>query len=300
MIARLFPGQGSQYVGMSRGLAEPGSVGAMMFAKAGEILGYDLYDLCSSGPAESLSATLYSQPAIYVISCVINAGLPVSDDLVIAGHSLGEYAALHAAGAFEFEIGLEIVRKRAELMSEAATRNPGAMFAILGIASHETEKAVFELSARGDTFIANENTPEQTVISTVITDESTVEQVFKDYGAKKIVKLPVSGAFHSPLMSEAAAILRDFLDKQMIKVPAVEVLSNYDARPMASSADIKDKLAKQLTSRVRWTAIMKEMSAMGVEEFIEVGPGKVLQGLVKKNLPDAVILGSDMAMGATC
>lgn len=294
MKAYIFPGQGSQYVGMARDFYVPGSPGADIIAEASEILGYDLLKLCMDGPQEKLAETRYNQPAVYSVSCAMFADAGGHDADVMAGHSLGEYAALFAAGAYDFTGGLEIVAKRGDLMQSASRQHQGAMYAVLGLQVLEVEDAVTELSSVGKTYIANENSPEQIVITTTIADEEIIQKVFTERKAKKIIKIAVSGAFHSPLMAEAAAEFRIFLADKEFKATKVPVLANCDAKPMLGGDDTRDKLAMQLTGRVRWAQILSIMAEMGVDEFIEAGPGKVLQGLVRRNLPDAKTSGLDI------
>lgn len=289
--AFVFPGQGSQYVGMGQDLYEAHASVRTLYEKANGILGFDLAGISFSGPEETLKQTQYTQPALYVHS------LAVSDLLLengieaeaAAGHSLGEFSALACAGVFSFENGLRIVRKRAELMQEAADRNPGAMAAIIGLEADEVTALCEEAAPAGVVQPANFNSPGQIVISGSRTGVDEAVRLAKGRGAKRALLLPVSGGFHSPLMEPAAEAIRNVLENIPFAAPRVPVWTNVSARAVRDPEVIRESLIQQLTHSVRWIETVEDMIASGVSRFIETGPNKVLSGLIKRIRRDADI-----------
>lgn len=281
MKAYVFPGQGAQFEGMGADLFEQSSEARDLFEQANEILGYRITDVMFEGSAEDLKATKITQPAIFLHS-IITAKLGADNfqpDMV-AGHSLGEFSALVAAGALNFEDGLRLVQQRAQAMQQACDLEPGTMAAILG-QSDETVEAVCA-GIEEIVIPANYNCPGQLVVSGTVAGVQAVVDHFKAAGGKAIL-LPVGGAFHSPLMQPAQDQLESAIEKTNFSRPSCPVYQNISAQPETDPEQIQLNLIKQLTGPVRWTQTMQRMLADGVAEFIEVGgTGKVLQGLVKK------------------
>ena len=283
-LALLFPGQGSQVVGMGRALAETYSAAAAVLAEADEVLGLPLFRLMAQGPEEELTATKNAQPAILAHSVAVLRVLqdrlgPVA---MAAGHSLGEFSALVAAGALSFRDALEVVRLRGEMMYAAGQLRPGTMAAVLGLEDEALEDACARVDA-GICVPANFNSSGQIVVSG---DLAGVEQggaLFIAAGAKRVVPLPVSGAFHSPLMEPAVRGLREKLELVSFRDPAFPVFSNVTAGPVTSGARARELLVAQLTSPVRWATSVAAMVAAGADRFLELGPGSVLCGLNKRN-----------------
>jgi len=281
MKAFVFPGQGAQFPGMGKDLYEQHDVAREMFEKANQILGFRITDIMFAGTEEELKQTKVTQPAIFLHS-VITAklmGENFKPDMV-AGHSLGEFSALVAAGAMSFEAGLQLVSRRALAMQKACEITPSTMAAILSLDDEVVEKLCAEIE---QTVVpANYNCPGQLVISGTREGIELAVEKMKAAGAAKAVILPVGGAFHSPLMQPAAAELQQAIEATEFHVPVCHVYQNVDAKPVNDPLIIKQNLILQLTSPVRWTQIMRNMIADGALSFVEVGPGKVLQGLVKK------------------
>jgi len=283
-IAVIFPGQGSQSVGMGLDLANTHSIAAEMFAKANDILGFSLSGLCFEGPEDELTRTVNTQPALFVSSAIAYEvarakGLEASFS---AGHSVGEYAALYAAGAFSFEDGLRLVRKRAELMDKAARENGGAMAAILGLSPDQVKEATINASDAGVVVAANFNSPIQTVISGQLEAVEKACVIAKEMGAKRIVPLKVSGAFHSPLMQSAADEMRSVLAGTTMTDCRIPVVANITGDFEQSADEIKANLARQVVGTVRWIDSIEKLILSGVDTFVELGPGNVLAGLVKR------------------
>ncbi|MCY4571213.1 MAG: ACP S-malonyltransferase [Gemmatimonadetes bacterium] len=282
----LFPGQGSQHVGMGRGLAERFPVARETFEEADDTLGLSLSGIAWEGPAEALTATENAQPALYVHSLatyrVVRERLgPVA---AAAGHSLGELSAHGAAGTWSFADGLRAVRLRGELMAQAGDSAPGTMAAVLGLA----ESAIAELcegaAAAGMTVVpANLNAPGQVVVSGELRAIEWISSEAKKMGAKRVVPLVVSAAFHSPLMGPAAEVFREALECTTFHRPAFPVVSNVTAEPAEEPGRIRELLVRQLTAPVRWIECVGRMRALGVERFAELGPGRVLAGLNRRN-----------------
>ena len=283
-LALIFPGQGSQYVGMGRALAERFPVAAETLAEADEILGFALSRLMAEGPEDELTETKNAQPAILVhsIAALRAAGERLGTPSFAAGHSLGEFSAHVAAGTLSFADAVRTVRLRGELMFDAGVERPGTMAAVLGLGDAEVE-AVCASADAGTCQPANFNSEGQVVISG---DVAGVEQgmaLAKDAGAKRVVPLKVSGAFHSELMEPAAERLREHLEGVDFRDPRYPVVSNVTAEAVANGRDARALLVEQVTSPVRWSASIAWMVAAGVDRFVEVGPGKVLSTLNRRN-----------------
>ncbi len=278
----LFPGQGSQYVGMGKKLAGHAAAKAVL-DRARAALDFDLAGCMFEGPEADLMRTEITQPAIFTVSMmalevVKEAGLSCD---YAAGHSLGEYSALCAAGTFSFEDGLALVRLRGQLMSQAGEKMPGAMSAILGLEADKLDAVLRDASASGLVVAANYNSLSQIVISGSMAGVSEAGKLAAAAGAKKVVPLPVSGAFHSPLMEFAVQGLREALSKTTFSDPRVPLISNVEAQPVSNGEAAKDLLLRQLTSPVRWVESMQCALTLGCTEALEIGPGKVLMGLAR-------------------
>ncbi|MCB2205201.1 ACP S-malonyltransferase [bacterium] len=284
--ALLFPGQASQYVGMGKDLYESVARAKELFDSANEIMGTDLKTICFDGPAEELKQTKFTQPAIFVHSVIVAELLGI-EAAAAAGHSLGEYSALVAAGALTFEDGLRLVKKRGELMQEAGTRSPGTMAAVIGAEADVVEAACAEAADAGIAQPANFNSPGQIVISGSVEGIDRAMVILKEKGVRIVKKLPVSGAFHSPLMQYAQDELGAVLEATPIADARFPVYSNVTALPVTAAAEIRENLLRQVTSPVLWEKSMRNMRADGIEAFIESGPGNVLQGLLKRIDGDA-------------
>jgi [acyl-carrier-protein] S-malonyltransferase len=271
--AWVFPGQGSQEVGMGLDLLNlPGA--QKKFELAEKILGWSVTEVCQSNK-ETLSRTLYTQPCLFVVESILATETlhHFYQPQVVAGHSLGEYVALHIAGVFDFKTGLKLVKLRSELMDKAAG---GEMAALIGFKREQLEA---ELAQTPDVVLANDNSPHQVVISGT---PEAVETILSKIKVKKAVKLNVSGAFHSPLMSEAAEEFKQVLESVDFANAKVPVLSNFEPTPTTDAATLKQRLAKQMTADVRWREISLQLPELGIEKVVEIGPGKVLTGLIKR------------------
>lgn len=290
-IAFVFPGQGSQYVGMGASLCQQYPEANEIFKQANSLLGKDIKSLCLNGPAEKLNWTINTQPAIFVLSCICfrlleRKGIQVT---VTAGHSLGEYTALACARAFDITNGLKLVAERARLMEEASQENSGKMVAVLGLDSKSVESIIKSLQDRGVIGIANYNCPGQVVVSgeNALVDET--KALFEQAGAKRVIELGVSGAFHSSLMEKAATKFRICLEKTHFSEPRIPLVSNYTGESSTKAEELKAALKKQITGAVRWQKSVETMACEGVDYFIELGPGKVIKGLIKRTLPEAKV-----------
>ena len=281
MEAYIFPGQGSQFPGMGKDLFDQYEIAKKLFNQANEILGFDLSKIIFEGTKEDLQQTSVTQPAIYVHSVILSKvmGDNFNPDAV-AGHSLGEFSALTAAGAIDFESGLKLVSKRAEAMQKACDHEPGTMAAVLGMEDSLVEKICAE--TEGIVVAANYNCPGQLVISGAVPAIEMACESLKNAGARRALILPVGGAFHSPLMEPARIELANAIDTTSFKAPRCPVYQNVVAKAVNDPLEIQKNLIDQLTAPVKWTQSVNEMLKSGTTSFIEVGPGKVLQGLVKK------------------
>ena len=282
MKAFVFPGQGAQFVGMGKDLYEHNALAKELFDKANEVLGFKITDIMFNGTDEELKQTKVTQPAVFLHS-VISAlcmGDAFQPDMV-AGHSLGEFSALTAAGALSFEDGLKLVHARALAMQKACEIAPGTMAAVIGLPDETIEQVCAEVSTEGNVVIpANYNCPGQLVISGNEDAINTACEKLTEAGARRALPLPVSGAFHSPLMQPAKDELQAAIEKTEIHAPKCPVYQNVDAKPHTDPAEIKANLIAQLTSSVRWTASVQNMIADGADDFTECGPGKALQGMI--------------------
>ncbi len=281
--AYVFPGQGSQFSGMGRPLYEGNTVARAMFERANEVLGFRITEIMFEGSDEALRATDVTQPSIFLHSVILAATLPDFRPDMVAGHSLGEFSALAAAGAMTFEDALRLVAARARAMQRCCEAVPGAMAAVIGLPNETVE----EVCARVDGLVipANYNSPGQVVISGTQEAVAAACAALKEAGAKRALPLPVSGAFHSPLMEPARVELAAAIEATPFQAPRCPVYQNVSAQAETEPEAIKANLLRQLTSPVRWTQSVGAMLADGATEFIETGPGSVLQGLVKRIAP---------------
>jgi [acyl-carrier-protein] S-malonyltransferase len=282
--ALLFPGQGSQYVGMGKDLFDADRQSRELMELAESVLGVPIMRISFEGPDEELRQTKNTQPAIFIHSIAAFRAAALVP-LCVAGHSLGEYSALVAAGALDFEDGLRLVRLRGELMQRAGDEQRGTMAAIVGMDAAKIEKVCNEASTAGVVQPANFNSPGQIVISGSVEGVRRAMELARAGGAKLVKELTVSGAFHSPLMESAREGLRTALDSTTIRDANVPVYANVTGEPVTESNKIRHLLYRQLTSPVRWEETIRNMIRDGAKEFTEVGPGKVLQGLVKRTEP---------------
>ena len=281
MKAYIFPGQGAQFPGMGKDLFENSKTAYDLFNIANEILGFRISDIMFDGSAEDLKQTSVTQPAIFLHSVIL--ALSKEDGIfpeMVAGHSLGEFSALVVNKSISFEDGLKLVSIRANAMQKACENNPGTMAAVLGLEDNIVEKICGEIN--GTVVAANYNCPGQLVISGELNSIEIACEKLKEIGARRALVLPVGGAFHSPLMEEAKKELEDAINKTLFSNPICPIYQNVSGLAFSTENEIKENLISQLTSPVRWTQSINNMINDGASEFIEVGPGKVLQGLVRK------------------
>ena len=289
----LFPGQGAQFAGMGRDLAQEFPRALALFQQADDILGYEISRLCWDGPSETLTRTEHCQPALYLTSLAVIAALETELEarrvrpfpLAAAGLSLGEYTALAAAGALSFPNGLQLVRLRGQAMEEASRARPGTMASVLGLELDQVEAVCVEAGAQ----VANLNSPGQIVISGTPESITAASAKAKEKGAKRVIPLEVSGAFHSRLMEPAGAQLRAALRNLNISAPKFTVFSNVTGSPYTDAGQISTLLVDQLTRPVQWVACVQAMLQSGIRTFLEVGPGTVLKGLVRKIDPEVTV-----------
>lgn len=278
--AWVFPGQGSQAIGMGADLVDVPSAKAK-FEQAKEILGWDVLEICQS-QEDKLSRTLYTQPCLYVVESILVDIISDRNNTpnLVAGHSLGEYVALYAARVFDFESGLRLVKRRAELMDSASD---GMMAALIGFDREQLDQ---QIQQTPNVVLANDNSPAQVVISGT---PEAVKEVLDKIKVKRAVPLNVSGAFHSPLMAEAAGEFQDVLESIQFADAQVPVLSNVEPVPTVEAATLKGRLQQQMTGSVRWREISMQLPEEGIERVVEIGPGKVLTGLIKRMCPNLVL-----------
>ena len=289
MKAYVFPGQGAQFVGMGKDLYNQYPLAKEYFEKANDILGFRITDLMFEGTPEDLKQTKVTQPAVFLHSVI--SAFVLGDDFkpeMVAGHSLGEFSALVVAKALSFEDGLKLVYARAIAMQKACEIEPSTMAAVLGL-SDEIVEEVCESITKTVVVPANYNCPGQLVISGSIEGIDIACELLKEKGAKRALKLPVGGAFHSPLMQPASEELQAAINATKFSIPVCPVYQNVNAYPQTESEAIKQNLIAQLTAPVRWTQTVKNMITDGATEFCELGPGDVLKGLIKKISPEAIV-----------
>ena len=283
MKAYVFPGQGAQFVGMGKDLYESNQRAKLFFDKANEVLGYQITDIMFNGTDDDLRQTKVTQPAVFLHSVITAFCLDDFNPDMVAGHSLGEFSALVAAGALTFEDGLKLVYARAMAMQKACEAAPSTMAAIIALPDEVIEKTCAEISTEGNVVVpANYNSPGQVVISGNVEAIQEACRRLKEAGAKRALPLSVGGAFHSPLMESARVELAKAIEAAPVNTPSCPVYQNVDAFPHTDPAEIKENLLKQLTAPVRWTQSVKNMVADGMTDFVECGPGQVLTGLIDR------------------
>ncbi|MBQ3730966.1 MAG: ACP S-malonyltransferase [Muribaculaceae bacterium] len=290
MKAFVFPGQGAQFVGMGKDLYDNNAQAKELFEKANEVLGFRITDLMFEGTEDDLKQTKVTQPAVFLHSVIL--ALTMGDEFkpdMVAGHSLGEFSALVAAGALPFEQGLKLVEARALAMQKACEAAPSTMAAIIGLPDEKVEEICATID--GICVPANYNCPGQVVISGEIAAIEAACEKFKEAGARRALPLKVGGAFHSPLMEPARAELAEAIEAADFSAPVCPIYQDVDAKPHTDPAEIKANLLQQLTAPVRWSHIVANMVADGMTEAEELGPGKVLQGLIGKTSRDVVLTG---------
>jgi [acyl-carrier-protein] S-malonyltransferase len=294
--ALLFPGQGSQYVGMGKDYFINNEFAKQKYELADNILGFSISDICFNGPIEKLTETRYTQPALFLHSAIIYDLIKNKLEIsATAGHSVGEYAALYASDVFSFEDGLKLVAKRGELMFHSGEIEPGTMFAVIGLSEDKVQQICDQINSenKGVVVPANYNSPGQIVVSGSRDLLRASVNKFKEAGAKIVKELVVSGAFHSPLMQTSANELGSFIENTHFNDAKYPVYVNISAKPIKSGKELKNCLIKQLTSPVLWMQTLQNMQNDGIDNYIEVGPSNVLQGLVKRTLNNINTAGID-------
>jgi [acyl-carrier-protein] S-malonyltransferase len=298
-VALVFPGQGSQFVGMGRALYESSAAARRVFDHADEVLGFQLSRLCFDGPADVLEDTINAQPAILTATVAAPealrerahaAGAKIQP-MIVAGHSLGEFTALVAAGVIDFPSALQIVRERGRLMKEAGEERPGGMAAVIGLDRDTLAGLVAEAEAAGVVALANDNCPGQSVISGELGALHRAMDLAKQAGAKRVARLGISIASHSPLMSRASLQRGEMLHRLPLQAPRVPVVANATGAAMHTVEEIRHELAHHVERPVNWTRSVREMLDAGVATFVEVGPGQVLSGLIRRIEREATVLG---------
>lgn len=307
-IAFVFPGQGSQYVGMGKALYDASDTARRVFRRADEVLGFALSKVCFEGPEHELNDTINAQPAILTVSVAClnvmrerwQAMGQVMAPRYVAGHSLGEFTALVAAEVIDFDTALVLVRERGRLMKENGLERPGGMLAVLGLDRPILEEVVAAASAYGVISLANANSPGQLVLSGEINALDRAAELAKARGAARVVRLPITIASHSPLMARAAAQFGEIVARLPLRQPRIPVVANITGGILTSAEDVRKELADHILKPVQWTASVVEMVARGSAEFLEIGPGQVLSGLIRRINQDArVITLSDREVART-
>jgi [acyl-carrier-protein] S-malonyltransferase len=302
LLAFVCPGQGSQSVGMGRALADSSPAAAAVFRAADAALAEPISDLAWDGPADRLDLTENAQPAILAASMAILAamrerwaadGLGAPTPAFVAGHSMGQYSALVAAGSLDLADGLRLVRERGRLMQASGQGRDGAMAALIGLDDARLPELIDATSRHGVFVVANRNAPGQVVVSGERRAIEAGAELARSLGAKRAIVLPVSVAAHSPLMAEAADGMREALTGITFRDPDVPLLANRDARPIDTAEDCRTELIEHLTAGVDWIRVVEQMASAGVTTFVEVGPGRVLTGLIKRIVPDAEVIPAD-------
>ena len=291
--AFIFPGQGSQYVGMAKDLFDKSVEAKEMIKTADDILGVNLSYIMFNGPVDELKQTEYTQPAIFLHSVILASIIRTVDADAAAGHSLGEYSAYVASGTIQFHEAIKLVRARGVAMQQAGEQNKGTMAAVIGLESNKVDEICAKASAEGVVQCANFNSPGQVVISGSVNGVKKAMELCKTEGAKVVKELVVSAAFHSPLMNPAKEKLKNAINQTNFYQSKFPVYTNVSARPAQSIEEIQSKLHEQITAPVRWEESMRNLINEGVEEFYEIGPGNVLQGLLKRINPNLKRFGID-------
>jgi len=298
-VAFVFPGQGSQAPGMGLDWAGATTGATDLYDWASAVLGWDLTETLRSASPDELRQTYIAQPAIFAVSVAALKATEAAGvrPAYVAGHSLGEFSALVAAGSLSFEAGLTLVARRAEAMQRAADERPGSMSSVLGLSAEGVEMAVAKAADGQVLAVANDNAPGNVVVSGEWPALERLPSAAKELGARRVVPLNVGGAFHSPLMAPAAEVFRPFLAAAPLRDTTVPVVTNAVAEPTSKADELRELLARQLTGRVRWTESVRRLATLGVDTFVEVGPGTVLSGLIKRSVEGVRVLSAGDAAG---